>query len=108
MLYKSLIMQSLQSLLVTILFWLLSSILTAYQIDGQTSEPCPCDCFQKPAFHWQGGRKGTKLEPTLPANKRLAAAQAVLSSLQGAEPLQVTIVSFLKEKKRLRLLALTS
>jgi len=90
MLYNLLTMQ-----LVTIFCWLMSSILTACEIKSPTFEPCPCNCFQEPAFHWQKGRKGTKLEQTLPTAERLAAAQAVLSSMQAAEPLQV------RQQKRL-------
>lgn len=60
----------------------------AIDLAGNAAEPS-----QKPAFLWQPAKPGTKRAkgPTLPAKERLAAAQAVLSSLQAAEPLQVDV-----------------
>ncbi len=79
--------------LITILYYSMYLVLTAYKPESQASEPCPYDCFQKAAIRWQKGRMGVpKLEPTLPAAQRMAAAKAVLSSLPPDQLLKVLII----------------
>ena len=78
--------------LITILYYSMYLVLPAYKPKTQASEPCPYDCFQAAAIRWQKGRMGVpKLEPTLPAAQRMAAAKAVLSSLPPDQLLRVLI-----------------